>query len=217
MTGRLSGRFLRAFAAGLAAAALFAAACASGGFAPAEGDDATRALAAWDGALARAAAVPRDGNLLYDARFSQGIGAASGTLALRLRGDAVEGTLSGPFGATLATYADGVLRGEKLRPVALSPRELRALLAGVWTAAAPEVAGKRGDSFLLRWPGDERAEAVFDTLSGETSELRIARADGDLTARFAGARNPWPERLEIAERRTKSRLTLRLVAWEPAG
>ena len=217
MAAGLDGRLRRATPAGAAAALLLAAGCASRAFAPAGPEDAAKALAAWGRAVARAAAVPRDGNLLYEARVAQGVASTGGTLAVRLRGEALEATLSGEFGAPLATYADGVLRGEKLQTIRVSGRELRALLAGVWSEGAPEVAGRRGDAVLLRWTGEERAEAVFDTLSAETSELKIERADGELAARFTGARNPWPEKLEIAERRTKSRLTLRLLAWEPAS
>ena len=201
----------------LVAFLLAAAGCAARAFAPATAEDAARALAAWSTALERSATIARDGNLLYDARFSQGLASASGTLAVKLRGDTVEASLSGSFGATLATYSDGVLRGDKLRPVALSSRELRALLAGSWPVPSPEVAGKRGAEVLLRWRGAENAEAVFDVARAETSELTIARSDGEISARFSGARSPWPENLEIQERRTKSKITLKLVAWEPAA
>ena len=218
MAGRLrASRVPTALLLAPHALAMLSAACAGRGFAPADADDAARAVAAWSTAVEHAGSVGRDGNLLYEARFSQGLASSSGTLAVRLRGDAVEASLSGAFGATIATYSGGVLRGEKIRPVALSSRELRALLAGIWPEPSPEVAGRRGEDVLLRWPGEEKASAVFDVSRGETRELTIARRDGEIAARFSGARSPWPERLEISERRTKSRLTLTLVAWEPAA
>jgi hypothetical protein len=198
--------------------ALFVTACAScaaRSFAPASAERAASAVEAWGNAVARAGA-PRDANLLYDAAISQGMMRTGGTLAVRLRGERVEGTLAGPFGSPVATYSDGELRGEKLAPVRLPPPELRAVLAGIWIGGAPEIAGENGSEVLLRWTGEDAAEGIFDVGRGELTLLRVERPDGRLEARFSGSRNPWPDRIEIEEKRTGSRLRLKLLSREIA-
>lgn len=194
-------------------ATLLSAGCAAGAFSPASAEDAARASRAWRDALARAHTVG-DANVLYDASLSQGVLSTKGTLALRLRGQGAEGTLAGPLGATLATYRDGVLRGEKIEPVRLPERQLRAVVAGVWDEGEPEVAGKRRDQFLLRWPSRDAAEGLFDLPTGELRRLTVRRAEGELEARYSGARDPWPERIEIEEKRTGSKLKLKLLSRE---
>jgi hypothetical protein len=195
---------------------VFAAACGARAFAPITADEASRASAAWEEARRRA--DPRqDANLLYDAAISQGVASTHGTLAVRLRGETAEGTLSGAMGATLATYRDGVLRGEKLEPVRLPERQLRAVLAGVWTDAPPEVRGQRGSEVLLQWGEPDAAAGVFDLGRGELVRLTVRRAEGELEATYAGTRAPWPQKIDIAEKKTGSRLKLTLLSREAAS
>lgn len=196
--------------------ALLGDACASRGaasFAPLSADRAARAIEVWKEAVARAG-EEADVNLLYDAKLSQGLLHSDGTLAVRLRGERVDGALAGPFGAPIATYENGELRGEKLQPVRLPPRQLRAILAGAWPGTAPAVVGERGSEVLLRWSGDDAADGVFDVARGELRSLRVARSDADLEAQFLGSRNPWPDRIEIDEKRTGSKLRLKLISRE---
>jgi hypothetical protein len=197
---------------------LLAAGCASRGgraFAPATAEGAAAARQAWQRAAARAPAR-LDANLLYDASLSGKLLRTDGTLAVRLRGDRVEGTLAGPFGTPIATYANGELSGEKLRPVRLPPGQLRAVLAGTWDADDPAVAGENGTEVLLRWAGEESAEGVFDVGREELLSLRIDRPEGGLEARFSGTRGPWPDRIEIDEKGTGVHLRLKLLSREAA-
>ncbi|HEY6148501.1 MAG TPA: hypothetical protein VIZ69_12410, partial [Thermoanaerobaculia bacterium] len=101
------------FAAALLATLFFgAASCATRraavrNFSPAGPDETARALAAWRAAVERADSLPPS-RLLYDARIRRGIASLSGTLALSTR-EPVRGTLTGPFGSTLAVYENGAL------------------------------------------------------------------------------------------------------------
>jgi hypothetical protein len=199
-------------------ALFFSGACASSGaraFAPMPAARAARALEAWNAAASRPESRG-DANLLYDAALSQGLLSNHGTLAVRLRGELVEGTLAGPFGSPIATYVNGELRGEKLQPVRLPPQELRAVLAGTWSGEAPAVVGESGAQVLLRWAGEEPVDGVFDVGRGELISLRIQRPEGELEARFSGSRSPWPDRIDIEEKRTGSKLRLRLLSREAA-
>lgn len=191
---------------------LLAGGCASSRVTPATPEETARTSTAWSEAIARAD-LGRDANVLYDATMSQGVVSRHGTLAVKLRGQNVEGSLSGPLGVPIATYADGVLRGEKIEPIRIAPRQLRAVLSGVWTAE-PEVAGRRGTEMLLRWPGPDAAEGRFDVAAGELVRLTVRRSEGELEAVYSGARNPWPEKITIEEKRTGSRLNLRLLSRE---
>jgi hypothetical protein len=67
---------------------------------------------------------------------------------------------------------------------------------------------------LLRWNGAFPAEGVFNLDRAELGTLRINRTDGELEARFSGRRDPWPDRIEIEEKRTGSRLRLKLLSRE---
>jgi hypothetical protein len=189
--------------------------CASrtSGFGPASAERASSALAAWQEVVAAADAVA-DANLLYEAAVSQKVFRTSGTLAIRLRGQDLEGTLAGPFGSPIATYREGVLSGDKISPISLPARQLRAILSGTWVGAAPEVSGVRGAETLLQWSGGERVDAVFDVEARRVVSLRVARADGELDASYSGRRDPWPEELEIREKRTGSKLRLKRIAFE---
>jgi hypothetical protein len=176
-------------------------------------DDARRALDAWENALSRADSLPSV-RLLYDARLSEGLVKFPGTLAVDARPDRLEATLTGPFGSPLARYESGVLAGKGLRPIPLDAEELRAVLAGVWRAA-PEVAGARGDQVLIRFAGGGRVEAVLDVSQARLDSLHIPRAEADLVATYDGARDPWPEKILLEDRRTGRRVQLSLVAKEP--
>jgi len=199
----------------LLAAVLLATGCASRAvrFAPASVETAALALRGWETAVARAGQA-RDENLLYEAAMTQGLFRSDGTLAVRLRGERVQGTLAGPFGSPIATYSDGELRGEKISPVRLPSAELRAVLVGIWIGESPEVAGANGSDVLLRWSGAFPAEGVFNLDRGELGMLRIQRVDGELEARFSGRREPWPDHIEIEEKRTRSNLKLKLLSRE---
>ncbi len=213
--GRAVGSGSRRSLARFLVAILLGTACASRAmrFGPASAETSVAALRGWETAVARAGPV-RDENLLYEAAMTQGPFRTEGTLAVRLRGERVEGTLAGPFGSPIATYSDGELRGEKLSPVRLPPEELRAVLAGIWIGASPEVAGENGSEVLLRWAGAFPAEGVFNLDRVELGMLRIQRADGRLEARFSGRRDPWPDRIEIEEKRTGNSLRLKLLSRE---
>ena len=204
---------MRARAAALPAL-LLASACASS-FHAVTAPAAARALDVWSRAV-RDTELRGDVNLLYDATVSQGVASTRGTLAVRLRGERVDASLAGPFGAPLATYADGRLRGEKLATVEIAPRQLRALLAGVWSAA-PEVRGERPGQALLVWSGSDAASGVLDLAQGRLVRLSVSRPEGDIEARYTGPWTPWPGAVVIEEKRLGSRLKLKLLSREPAA
>jgi len=206
---------VRARAAAALPAILLASACSSS-FRPVSAPEAARALEVWTSAV-RDAALRGDANVLYEASVSQGLASTSGTLAVRLRGDRVEAQLSGPFGAALATYADGQLRGEKISTVSIPPAQLRALLAGVWSEAAPEVRGEKTGQALLVWTGENSATGVLDLAQGRLVRLSVARPEGEIEARYTGPWTPWPGGVVIDEKRLGSRLKLRLLSREPAA
>jgi hypothetical protein len=194
---------------------LLATSCARApAFRPAGAEDARRALDAWQSALERADSLSGV-KLLYDARLSEGLLKFPGTLAVDARPDRLEATLTGPFGSPLAHYESGVLEGKGLRPIPLDAEELRAVLAGVWRAT-PDVAGRRGDEFLIRFPGAQPVEAVLDAAQGRLESIHIPRPEADLVATYDGERSPWPEKITLEDRRTGRRVQLTLVAKEPA-
>jgi len=206
---------VRARAAAALPAILLASACSSS-FHPVTAPEAARALDAWTRAV-RDADLRRDANLLYDAVVSQGVASTRGTLVVRLRGERVEASLAGPFGAPLATYADGQLRGEKIASVSIAPYQLRALLAGVWTGEAPEVRGRRSGQALLVWSGSDAASGVLDLEQGRLVRLSVSRPQGEIEARYTGPWTPWPGAVVIDEKRLGSRLKLKLLSREPAA
>jgi hypothetical protein len=181
-------------------------------FRPAGAEDARRALDAWQNALDRADTLPA-ARLLYDARLSEGLVKFPGTLAVNAQPDRLEATLTGPFGSPLARFESGVLEGKGLRPIPLDAEELRAVLAGVWRAT-PEIAGARGDQVLIRFPGARPVEGVLDVSRGCLESLHISRAEADLVATYDGARDPWPEKITLEDRRTGRRVQLTLLAKE---
>ncbi len=219
----MRGRKLRPWFAGVsylaaAGALTLLPGCASGPapprhFAAAGPEQAVRAASAWREALARSETLPA-ARLLYDARVRQGIGSLSGTLAVATH--PVEATLTGPFGATLATYTDGALRGERFAPVVIEPEPLLWMLAGVWKAGEPDVRGFQGDEALLAWEGAMRAQGVLSVKAARLTSLRVERGRQTLEATYAGTAEPWPSRLEILDLSSGSSLRLTLVGREPS-
>ncbi|MEO8189957.1 MAG: hypothetical protein ABI682_06410 [Acidobacteriota bacterium] len=214
----MASRTFARFRASLAAGALVVlAGCASRGaaprqFAPAGPEQTLRAASAWREAVARSETLG-PARLLYDSKVRQGIGSLSGTLAVST--DPVGATLTGAFGTTLATYANGALRGEKILPVAIDPEPLLWMLAGVWKSGPPEVRGFQGEDALLGWDGDVRARAVLNVPAARFTSLTVERGGKTLEATYAGTCDPWPSRLEIRDMSSGSSLRLTLVGREP--
>jgi hypothetical protein len=140
-----------------------------------------------------------------------------GTLAVKESPHQVEASLTGPFGSPVAVYTNGALRGEGLRPVSMSPEELRALLAGVWRRAAPRIAGIDAGDALLVWEGEERVEGVLDLSLARFRSLAVERPEGRIVASYSGEFNPWPSRIEVRDLATNGRLRLTLLTHEPVG
>ena len=183
-------------------------------FAPAAREDAERALAVWSDAVARAEG--RGGaRLLYEARVSRGPFRMSGTLAVRESAGSVEAMLSGPFGDAIASYTDGALRGNGIRPIRIDPEELRWLLAGIWKGReAPVVVGMDGEAALLRWTGKEPVDGILDVARGRFKSVRVTRTEGAIAATYSGEGSSWPEQIELEDLGSGNTLRLKLVAAE---
>lgn len=184
-------------------------------FPPAGEEQAARALDALRRAVERADQLPPS-RLLYDAKIRQGIASASGTLALSTA-PPVRGTLAGAFGSPLATYADGVLAGEKLAPVEIEPGPLLALLAGVWREPGAQVRGVQGDEAILGWDTESKAEGVIRLSDARFVTLHVERRGRAFEAEYGGAAEPWPERVTLTDVASGSTLKLALQAKEPAS
>jgi hypothetical protein len=169
-------------------------------------------LAAWREAIARADSVAA-ARLLYETRIRQGLARSTGTLAVRLTSDSVTATLAGPFGATLARYENGALTGEGIRPIAIEPAALRGLLAGVWREPGAIVTGVDASSGQLVWEAG-RVEGVLDVPHAFFESLRIDRPEGSIQATYEGARDPFPEKIDLEDLRSGSHLRLTLSALE---
>jgi hypothetical protein len=140
----------------------------------------------------------------------------SGTLAVSEKPGSVEAVLSGPFGDPIASYSDGALRGNGVRPIAIAPEELRSLLAGVWKGSRePRVEGIHGHEALLRWSGEEDVEGVLDLEAARFESIRVTRAEGAITAEYPGDPGSWPPRIDLRDRRSGNALRLVLIAAEP--
>jgi hypothetical protein len=170
-------------------------------------------LAAWRQAIERAESMP-PGRLLYDARLTQGLVGVPGILAVSQSPDAIEASLTGPFGTPIATYATGALRGEGIRTLAIAPQEFRSLLAGAWHRGEPEVLGVDGADALLAWTGEERVEGILDVSQARFRSLAISRAEGKILSRYSGDFDPWPRRIEVEDARTRAKLRLTLIGRE---
>jgi hypothetical protein len=177
---------------------------------PAEGD---RALAAWGEALARGASLPPS-RLLYEARLSRGLGNVRGTLAMTVDEARLEGTLAGPFGRPLARIVGGVVEAEGGTPFPVEPEQLRALLSGTWPFGEPQVHGIDGKAALLTWSAPRPAHAVLDTTTRRLSSLALTDPRGDIEAYYDGDFSPWPEKIDLTEKRTGNRLRLTLAGRE---
>ena len=182
-------------------------------FAPAGETQASAAIAAWRRAIERADSMP-PGRLLYEARLTQRLMSVPGTLALRQSPDAIEATLTGPFGTPIATYVDGALRGEGIRPLAIAPEALRSLLAGAWHRGEPEVLGVDGADALLAWMGEEKVEGVLDLSEARFRSLAVSRTEGKILSSYSGDFDPWPRRIEVEDARTGAKLRLTLIGKE---
>jgi hypothetical protein len=183
-------------------------------FAPAAGEEAQRALSVWSDAVARAEA--RSGaRLLYEARVSRGPFRMSGTLAVQESPAGVEAMLSGPFGDAIASYTDGALRGNGIRPIRIDPDELKWLLAGIWKGReAPVVVGMDGEAALLRWEGKEPVDGVLDFALGRFKSVKVTRAEGAIAATYSGEGTSWPGEIEIEDLGSGNTLRLKLLAAE---
>jgi len=182
-------------------------------FAPAGETQSSAAIAAWRQAIERAESMP-PGRLLYEARLTQRLMSVPGTLAVRQSPDAIEATLTGPFGTPIATYADGALRGEGIRPLAIAPEALRSLLAGAWHRGEPEMLGVDGVDALLAWTGEEKVEGILDVPEARFRSLAVSRAEGKILSRYSGDFDPWPRRIEVEDARTGAKLRLTLIGKE---
>ena len=200
----------------LAALVLLASACASRGpraFPPAGPEEARQALAAWTRAVERADSLA-PGRLLYECRVSQGLFHVSGTLAVVETRESLEATLTGPFGSPVARYSDGALRGEGIRPLSLPAEQLRWLLAGVWKAEGPSVAGFEGGDALLRWSVPVEAAGVLDVATSRFGSIEVSRAEGRIRAGYSGLVAGRPGSIEIEDLASGGKLRLTLVAAE---
>lgn len=182
-------------------------------FSPAAPDETARALAAWRAAVERAESAPPS-RLLYDAKIRRGIASVSGTLALATR-EPVRGTLTGPFGSTLAVYENGALQGDGFPAVVIEAAPLLALLSGAWKAPGAQVRGIDGGDALLAWPGQTEAEGVLDVEGRRFRSLRIARDDRSYEAAYSWGADPWPARVDLEDLASSNRLQLNLQAREP--
>lgn len=181
---------------------------------PVAEEQTARVLEAWHRAVDRADTLPPS-RLLYEAKIRQGLASVSGTLAMSTA-PPVRGTLAGPFGSPLATYADGMLAGEKLAPVRIEPEPLLSLLAGVWREAGAHVAGMRGDEALLEWgSGASKVEGVVRIGDARFVSLHVERQGRAFEAEYAGAAQPWPERVTLTDVASGSTMRLVLQAKEP--
>jgi hypothetical protein len=183
-------------------------------FAPVAWEEAQRALSVWSDAVARVEAhgVVR---LLYEARVSRGPFRMSGTLAVQESPGGVEAMLSGPFGDAIASYTDGALRGNGLRPIRIDPDELKWLLAGIWKGReAPVVAGMDGESALLSWAGKEPVDGVLDVARGRFKSVKVTRAEGAIEATYSGENSSRPALIELEDLGSGNALHLKLVAIE---
>ena len=188
-------------------------------YAPASDLQARDALDAWASIRRRADALPPS-RLLYDARLSgKGVPALPGTLAVTYDGsDVSRASLTGPFGSSVAEYADGTLTGGGRRPFPVDPRLLKSVLGAAWPGDPSKVAGCDGAACLLVFEGPVRAEAVVQLEQARIVSMRITGQAGSLSVTYEGAApSPWPERIAVLEEGKSRSLALRLVASEPAG
>ena len=185
-------------------------------FTPASVEENARILASWQQSVERADVGPA--RLLYDAKVSQGPFRMSGTLAVTAGPRAVEATLSGPFGDTLASYRNGLFTGKNIKTLAIEEQELRWLLAGAWRGAGqPEIGGTNGGDALLRWTGRQNVDAVIDVASSRLRSLEVRRKEGAIRATYPQDRAGRPRQIELEDLGSGNAMKLTLVAAEPLG
>jgi len=149
----------------------------------------------------------------------KGVPALPGTLAVTYDGsDVRRASLTGPFGSSVAEYADGALKSGGSRPFPVDPRVLRSVLAGAWPGDPARIAGCDGRVCLLVFEGTIRSEAAVQLDEVRLVSLRITGEAGTLSVTYDGAApSPWPERISVEEESKARSLALRLVASEAAG
>jgi hypothetical protein len=186
-------------------------------FSPASDVQAREALDAWSAIRRRTDALPPS-RLLYDAKMSgKAAPAVPGTLAVTYDGsDVTRASLAGPFGKTVAEYANGTITGGGKEPFPVDPRVLRSVLAGTWPTDPARVEGCEGAECLLAFEGPIRAAAVVDRAAVRLVSLRVTGDAGVLSATYGGvAPSNWPDAVAIEQEGAARRISLRLVAAEP--
>ena len=216
-------RAARPLAGAVLVGLLVSAGCAShraaAHYAPASELQGREALDAWASIRRRAEALPPS-RLLYDARLSgKGVPALPGTLAVTYDGsDVSRASLTGPFGSSVAEYADGTLKSGGRQPFPVDPRLLKSVLAGAWPGDPRRIGGCDGAACLLVFEGPIRANAVVDSKDARLLSMRITGEAGSLSVTYDGpAPSAWPERISVEEEGRSRSLALRLVASEPVG
>ncbi len=170
-------------------------------------------MESWRCAVLRAGTLAPS-RILYEAHLTQGIGQWPGTLAVTESPGRVEASLTGPFGSPVATYADGELKGDRIRTLAIGAEDLRSLLAGVWKAADPQVRGIHAGDALLVWDGESHVEGVLDVAAARFRSLSVARREGKIVATYSGTSDPWPARISLQDSATGARMRLKLLTRE---
>ena len=186
-------------------------------FAPASDVQAREALEAWSAIRRRTDALPPS-RLLYDAKMSgKASPAVPGTLAVTYDGsDVTRASLAGPFGRTVAEYANGTITGGGKEPFPVDPRVLRSVLAGTWPTDPARVEGCDGAQCVLAFEGQIRASAVVDRAAARLVSLRVTGDAGALSATYGGVgASDWPEAIAIEQEGAARRISLKLVAAEP--
>lgn len=116
----------------------------------------------------------------------------------------------------MGRYENGTLTGKGGETYLLDPELLRGVLAGMWRGGPPLVAGADGEEGLLRWKSAEGvAEGVLDLRAARLTSLSVKGRAGELRAEFAGACDPWPERVSLWDLKAGRSLKLKRLAAEP--
>jgi hypothetical protein len=182
-------------------------------FAPAREEEIGRALESWRAAVRRAETLSPS-RLLYEAHLTQGLSRWPGTLAVTESDGHVEASLTGPFGSPVATYANGELKGDRIRTLSIGPEDLRSLLAGVWKAAEPQVRGIHEGDALLVWEGQSVVEGVLELSEARFRSLSVSRRERKIIATYSGAFDPWPAQISFQDFATGARMRLKLLTRE---
>jgi hypothetical protein len=113
-------------------------------------------------------------------------------------------------------YENGTLTGKGGEIYLLDPELLRGVLAGMWRGGTPAVVGADGEEGLLRWESAEGVtEGVLNLPAARLTSLSVKGRAGELRAEFAGACDPWPERVSLWDLKAGRSLKLKRLAAEP--